>query len=179
MGNRSRQIAQPARATLILAAILGMASCTAVDATVERVQQQVQKWTRTPGEKMDMNPDKVWVAESCGDRRLPFFRMDENEVTPSTIETGEEINHRIIYTMCPNRPYEAIQGQLRTSVYLGSQVVSVDTVDQFEIKPGKWIVDTNILVPKEAQAGVYWLDVVFNSPGLRFKERSNSFGATR
>lgn len=179
MGNRSRQIAQPARAALIFAAILGMASCATVDATVERVQQRIQKWTRTAGEKMDMNPDTVWVAESCGERMLPFFRMDENKVTPSTIETGEEINHRIIYTMCPKRPYEAIQGQLRTSVYLGSQVVMVDTVDQFEIKPGKWIVDTNILVPKEAQAGVYWLDVVFNSPGLRFKERSNSFGATR
>jgi hypothetical protein len=62
-----------------------------------------------------------------------------------------------------------IQGPFRTNVYQSSQLVRSNTDNNFTIHPGKWVVDTQITIPREAPPGVYVLENGFSAPGASFK----------
>jgi hypothetical protein len=155
-------MAHRALAGLCLAVLL--AGCATVRNTVDRLQ----KASREPGEVMDADPDAVWQVEDCAAQPLPFFRLDRNEVKPSTLAAGESLNHRLIYTFCPETPEQVIEGALVTTVYDGTDTVFSDIVENFAIKPGRWIVDTEVIVPPEAEPGAYYLEVSFNESGAAF-----------
>ena len=164
------------RFVFLLTAALFLGSCAHVEKAwkgVERTGKRIWEiaWPLPePGEKLDKHPQDVWTDENCSSKRLPYFRLDDNKISPSTIAPGKTINHRFIYTMCSKNPGGTIPGRLRHQIYFQSQVVNTDVVNDFQIKPGRWIVDSHLNVPAEASPGVYYLQVDFNGAGAHFKK---------
>jgi hypothetical protein len=77
----------------------------------------------------------------------------------------------MIYSMCPQNPTEVVVGKLHTRIrHRGTPIVR-DTVNDYEIRPGRWIVDAFVTVPEAAQPGVYAFEVEFESTTLTFDER--------
>ncbi len=55
------------------------------------------------------------------------------------------------------------------------EVVLIDRVAGFEIKPGRWSVDSSVRLPETAETGVYALEVHFHEGTVRLDE-SLTFG---
>lgn len=70
--------------------------------------------------------------------------------------------------MCPRTADSAVRGRLTTSVYYGLRSIQTEKTENFEIKPGRWVVDTDIFVPVGAAPGEYSLRTNFSSPGINF-----------
>ena len=130
---------------------------------------------RSPGERLVALPEEVAAEHGCGERSLPHFSLERNEVNPKRVRAGDELNHRMVYAMCPARPTEVIEGTLVTRFRHKGRVLRSDPLSNFEIKPGRWSVDAFIRVPPGAETGVYALEIAFRSSTLRFEE-SLEFG---
>lgn len=125
---------------------------------------------RSPGEKMRLSPSEVWSREDCSNRILPFFRMDQNNIVPENVRPGEKISHRMEYSVCPRTADSAVRGRLTTSVYYGLRPIQTEKTDNFEIRPGRWVVDTDIYVPIGAMPGEYSLRTIFSSLEINFTD---------
>ena len=152
---------------IILAAVLG--GCAQVQATANHTVEWFQFATRSPGETMETHPKDIWERENCDDRSLPFLRLDRNEVKPSTVGAGDKMNHRFAYTMCPTTPSEVLRGPLRTTINHEGKPIFRDTAEDFVVKPGAWIVDSTIVIPGNAEPGIYGLEVSFAGRTASFK----------
>lgn len=138
----------------------------------ERIQGafwEMEMGMRSPGDKLLARPEAVWAEYACADKPLPFLKLEENEVLPPRTTAGKEVNHRLVYGMCPKMPSEVVRGDLSRRIYYRGQVVFEDVATSFEVKPGKWSVDAFITIPREAEAGVYSLDTSFSGDRLSFK----------
>jgi hypothetical protein len=143
-----------------------------VDTVVDSVMDSPSSQDRSPGEKMKKDASRVWSYEDCDNQTLPFFRLDLNDVSPVSVRAGEKVSHRLQYSMCPNVPDGTIKGRLTTSIYYDARKIYTDQVNNFEIKPGQWIVDA-VLVPETAKPGTYSLQVNFSSRGTNFRDSTN------
>ncbi|MGZ9190573.1 MAG: hypothetical protein ACXW39_11010 [Nitrospira sp.] len=94
-------------AVALVTPVLFAASCADVDSLVHDVVESttsIWREDRSPGEKMQKDASKVWKQENCYNQALPFFRLDVNEVSPTSVRSGEKFNHRLQYSMCPSVP---------------------------------------------------------------------------
>lgn len=157
-------------ATLLVALALA-SGCTSV-------YWAVKKSLRSPGEKLEDFPEKVWNEYDCDGRKLPFVRIEKNEVTPPRLRAGAEFNHRLAYVLCPEVPTKVVRGRLETRILFRGRAIVREADARFEIKPGRWTVDTFIQVPEQAEVGIYALQVEFHSPKLHFERRA-SFAVDR
>ena len=130
---------------------------------------------REPGQRLLDLPEKVEARYGCEKRRLPHFELERNEINPNRIRPGGEINHRIVYALCPLRRTEVVVGTLTTRVRFKGSVVLRESIPDFEIKPGRWSVDAFVRLPENAESGVYALEVEFERGRVRFDE-SLTFG---
>jgi hypothetical protein len=144
-----------------------------VDTVVDSVTEPASLQDRSPGEKIRRDASSVWSHEDCDKQTLPFFRLDLNDVSPASVRAGEKVSHRLQYSMCPNVSDGTIKGRLTTSIYYDTRKIHTDQVNNFEIKPGQWIVDTDVLVPERAKPGVYLLQVNFSSRETNFRDSTN------
>lgn len=131
---------------------------------------QIEKAMRKPGEKIVTLPEKVAVEYKCNEKQLPFFYVEKNEVSPTMISPGMELNHHLVYVMCPTVPSEVINAILFRRIYYQGKMIFQDITENFKIKPGRWVVDVYIIVPPKATQGVYSLEMEIKSDKIRFKD---------
>lgn len=156
--------------------ILGICGgCQSFDPAEElqSLMWHVEKLMRKPGETLVGHPDAVWKEFDCAHQQLPFVAIDLNEIRPTTIAAGNEFGHRLIYSLCPQRAGDAVVGDLYRRVVFKGNTVFEDVSRQQELKPGKWRIDAFISIPKEAQAGVYSVEVTFASGSMQFERNAN------
>ena len=122
-----------------------------------------------------MDPDRVWALEGCESQPLPFLRLDQSEAIPPTVKPGGLLNYRFPYTACVPAQPGYILGRLQTTLSFKGKNLSTRTDDGFPVETGRWIVDTNIAIPKDATLGVYVLEATLAAIGTTIKDRV-SFG---
>lgn len=132
---------------------------------------KLRRAIREPGEKLVALPDDVSDEYECAERRLPFFALERHELNPLRLRAGAEFNHRMVYALCPAHPTEVVSGTLVTRIRFKGRVIVRERLANFELKPGRWIVDAFVRLPDDAEVGVYALEVVFEGGPVRMNER--------
>lgn len=160
------------RRSLFCVICLVLASCGAVPIgrnEAESLSHEIPK----PGRKLLMIPDRVWENETCDVRPLPYLRLERTEITAATVGPGNSLIYRFPYTACVPAQPGYILGRFRTTVSLGDKELSTRTDDTFPVETGRWTVDTEITVPKDAQPGVYSLEATLTLKGMMIQDRLN------
>ncbi len=110
----------------------------------------------------------------CAERSLPFFIVELDELVPPRVRAGGEFNHRMVYALCPAAPTQVVSGGLSTRIRFRGEPIFHETEAVYELRPGRWRVDTIVEVPDHAEPGVYAYEIEFASASLRF-ERGLTF----
>lgn len=132
------------------------------------VRWSFQRAFRDPGERLTAFPEEVWEEYDCAQQKRPFFVMEKNEIAPQRVVSGADFGHRMVYAMCPHRATEVVAGRLSTQIrFKGSPIVR-DTIEDWEIKPGRWVVDAFVQIPEAAEPGVYAYEVAFEGGSVQF-----------
>jgi hypothetical protein len=153
---------------LVAAAPLALASCAPV-------YQQAIAAMRRPGERIATTPDRVWREFDCESRARPFVQAESLQLVPERIRPGGRINYRIVYVMCPVQPSQVIAIPVFRKLLHNGQQVASSVKENFEIKPGRWVVDAFFTLPANSPPGVYTLEVSFESPGGQTHKQVRSF----
>jgi len=132
------------------------------------VRGSIQKTLRKEGIENMSFPEVVWEEYDCDSQRRPFFVVEENEIVPTKIKPGGEFNHRMVYAMCPVRRTAVVAGQLTTRIRFKGEAIVDNTQGDHEIKPGRWVVDSFVEIPEDAEPGIYAYQVKFSGKGLAF-----------
>jgi len=130
---------------------------------------------RDPGERLLALPQEIADEYDCATRTLPHFQLERNEVNPLRVRAGAEFNHRLVYALCPTAPTAVVPGKFTTRIVFKGRDLVVQSIPNFEIKPGRWIVDAFVRLPENAETGVYALEIGFSSKSIQFDE-SVTFG---
>jgi hypothetical protein len=117
---------------------------------------------REPGHRNETFPDEVAEEYHCDMRPLPFFQFEKNELVPRRVKPGGEFNHRLVYVLCPETPTAVVPGTLHTRVLFEGKTIVEDTVAE-KLRPGRWILDSFVSMPKDVEPGLYAMDVRFES----------------
>ncbi len=134
------------------------------------VVAEARKSLRAPGEQLRELPEAVAAEYDCADKVLPHLEIEGSELLPERLRPGEELNHRLIYALCPTEPTEVVRGNLETRIRHKGEAFVIDRITGYELKPGRWVIDAFIELPTDAETGVYALEVAFQSPELSFEE---------
>lgn len=127
---------------------------------IEELNQKFKRSIRKPGEKMVSSPEETSKKYFCNRSRSNTIFIEKSYITPNRVKPGEEINHRIRYAKCPDSP-SIINGKINRKVsYSGAELF--EDITQYSFKPGTWVIDIFIEVPKEASYGNYRLDSVIS-----------------
>jgi hypothetical protein len=132
--------------------IVALSGCTAI-------QQQILAAARQPGERIETTPDRVWQELGCAKRERPFVRIETMEILPEMIKPGGRVNYRLVYAMCPYKPTEVVKSRVIRKMLFNGEQVARNVKDGFELKPGRWVVDSFFTLPRESPLGVYALEV--------------------
>lgn len=125
------------------------------------------------GKKQLLAPGDPALARACVQVKQRYLWIDRVEVMPSPVDPGGEMNHRFIYTFCPQGPVERIRGTLTTRVVRDGRALITDTENNYTLTPGQWAVDARIVIPPNAEAGAYTLETGFVAGGAAFKRSTN------
>jgi hypothetical protein len=156
-------------------ALLGLLALVLASTGCANLLGRMKRAMRSPGEQLVALPASVSKEYHCDEKHLPYLKVEKNEIAPNLVEAGSAFNHRIVYAMCPRHVTEVVPGTLDTRIRYKGQVIVDDKVKDYEIKPGRWIVDSLVHLPESAETGVYALEVEFRSPTLRMDEKA-TFG---
>jgi hypothetical protein len=154
--------------SLLLLSLAALSGCSAL-------YQQVVAAARQPGEHVATTPDQVWHDFSCGKRDRPFVQVESMEVLPEMIKPGGRVNYRLIYVMCPIKPSEVIKTVVSRRMLFKGEQVARNVNDAFELKPGRWVVDSFFTLPTNSPLGVYSLEVGFEAPNGHAHKKTRSF----
>jgi hypothetical protein len=124
----------------------------------------------TPGAKLVATADQVAQQYGCAKRKLPHFVLEESTATPTPIAAGAELDHRLAYALCPARADTGVSGKLRTRILYEGKAVVDDSAD-YQLLPGRIVVDTLIGLPPTAPPGGYELEVSFIGASVRFSTK--------
>lgn len=125
----------------------------------------------TPGKKLAMIPEQAWESENCQSRPLPHLRLERSELTAPAVSRGNSIIYRFPYIACVPAQPGYILGRFRTTISLAGKALSTRSDDTFPVETGKWIIDTDIAVPKDAEPGVYTLEGFLAVKGVTIQDR--------
>ena len=153
---------------IIGGSVLGVAGCATL-------YQQTVAAIRQPGDQIETTPDDVWRELDCENRTRPFVKAESMEIVPERIRPGARVNYRLIYVMCPARPSEVITTRISRRLLYKGQEVAASVNEAFEIKPGRWIVDSFFTLPANSPLGIYALEVSFESPRGEEHKQARSF----
>jgi len=148
--------------------LVALAGCSAL-------YQQAVAAIRQPGDHIATTPDQVWLDFRCTERKRPFARVESMEVVPQMIKPGARVNYRLSYVMCPRKPSETIKTSLQRRILFRGEQVARDVKDDFELKPGRWVVDSFFTLPTNSPLGVYALEVGFKMPNGGAHNKARSF----
>ena len=157
MGN-SKALAALALATLCAA---GGAGCAYLPESVERP-------FRKPGERLAEFPEQVSAEYNCANQKLPWFKLEKLEIWPKHLEAGQELGHRLVYSLCTANPTAVVTGKLETRIIYRGEPIVRDTDAKYDLRPGRWVVDVMVTVPPSAPGGLYALELEFKGGGVKF-----------
>ena len=123
-----------------------------------------------PGEEMLEWPEAIWTSYECGARKRPYLRIEEVKLFPERVTAGSAFNHRVVYSLCPEKPGISVKGKLITALYHRGKKLYSDLDEDFELKPGRWRVDSSVKVPAGAKPGVYAIELNMRHRSVRFRE---------
>lgn len=155
-------------AGMLLAAAIAFTGCAPV-------YQQAIARIRRPGEQIATTPEQIWRDFKCAHRERPFVRAESMEVVPAKINPGSRVNCRLVYVMCPVNPSEVIKTRVFRRIFYKGHQVAANVNEAFEIKPGRWIVDSFFTLPLNSPPGVYALEVSFQSPDGQAHSKMRTF----
>lgn len=159
-----------ARTALLVCLCLSVLGCAS-----SQWAGRAKRALREPGEHLLDLPERVAADYGCAERALPYFELERNEINPNRIRAGGELNHRIVYALCPRSSTEVVSGELTTRVRFKGAVLLTERIPGFEFKPGRWSVDAFVRLPKAAEKGVYALEIRFEKGPVHLDE-SLTFG---
>lgn len=153
---------------LVAAAALALGGCSPV-------YQQAIAAIRKPGEKVATTPDRIWREFKCETRARPFVQTESLQLVPERTTPGGRINYRLVYVMCPLHPSQVIATRVSRKILYQGQQVAMNVNENFEIKPGRWVVDAFFTLPANSPLGIYTLEVSFESPKGQAHKQVRSF----
>ena len=163
-----------------LAAALLVAFATLGCQTGHLLSGHAKRLLRSPGEKLTALPERVAKEYGCDRVARPFFRLEQNEIVPDRVVAGSKVNHRLVYALCATGTTNVVRGALVTRVLYAGRTILRDRQARYELKPGRWTVDSTLEIPDAAKVGVYAIEVAFESASVRFRdERSFAVAASR
>jgi len=139
----------------LAAALAGCMLSAACDQAADGLAEE--RIPAEPGKKLIRLPAKVWEREKCGTRALPYLRLDHTGIAPKSVKPGGSINYRFTYTACVPKQPGYMLGRFQTEISQDGKKVSTRTDDNYPVETGKLVVDTHIVVPKDAAPGTYTL----------------------
>ena len=151
-----------------------LAGAVAVPGCTTLYQQAVAA-IRQPGEQIATTPDEVWKEMDCSNRQRPFVQAESMEIVPEKVKPGGRVNYRLVYVMCPAQPSEVIKTKVARRMLFKGEQVAANVHEGFELKPGRWVVDSFFTLPPESPLGVYALEVGFEAPNGMSHKRVRSF----
>ncbi|MGH2898919.1 MAG: hypothetical protein ACRDMZ_09620 [Solirubrobacteraceae bacterium] len=125
---------------------------------------------RKPGQKLADFPAAVSAQYGCDQKKLPWFKLESLEIWPQRLTAGSELGHRMVYVLCTAGPSEVVTGKLETRILHRGAAVFSDAQPNYDLRPGRWIVDVFVKVPAEAGDGLYSLSLDFKSPAVQFTQ---------
>ena len=158
------------RRALLVLALVPLMACSSISNGASDMVSGLQKSMRAPGHNLSDFPEKVAEQYECSRQRLPYFQLEENELLPIELHSGGELNHRMVYALCADKPSGIVRGRLSTRIHYKGEPIVSDTIDDFEIQPGRWVVDSFVALPETAPPGIYAYQVEFVGKGVRFNE---------
>jgi hypothetical protein len=123
-----------------------------------------------PGRKLVVLPDTVWKRESCEARPLPYLRLERSDVRPKQARAGEEVIYRLAYVACVPPQPGYLLGKIQTRIAFEDRLLSERADANYPVETGKWVVNTKIEVPAEAQPGRYVLSATVSAAGGSLKD---------
>src|SRR5262245_26602371 len=156
------------RIAIALSILTGLSGCSAI-------QQQIIAAARQPGEQIETTPDQIWRELDCAKRERPYVHVESLEILPEMIKPGGRVNYRLVYAMCPQKPSEIVKTRVVRSMLFKGEQVARNVKDNFELKPGRWLVDSFFTLPPTSPLGVYALEVGVEGPNGQTQKRVGSF----
>jgi hypothetical protein len=147
-----------------------LAACADPSAQPPQVDSQ-QSQVLEPGRKLTAIPERAWAIENCASRPLPFVRLDRTEIVPATVKPGASVIYRFPFSACVPPQPGYLLGRFRTTVSLGGKEINTRSDETYPIETGGWSIDTEILVPREAQPGLYNIEAELAVKGVRVQDR--------
>jgi hypothetical protein len=130
--------------------------------------EPIERPFRKPGVRLEQFPEDVSSEYNCASQKLPWFKLEKLEIWPKHLQAGEELGHRLVYSLCTAKPTAVVTGKLETRIiYLGEAIVR-DTDVKYDLRPGRWVVDVMVQVPPTAPDGLYALELEFKGGGVKF-----------
>lgn len=124
------------------------------------IQQQIVAAARQPGDHVATTPEQLWKESTCERSERPSVKVESLEVLPEKIKPGGRVNYRLTYAMCPvNKFSETLAARTTRTINYKGQEVARNSKESFELKAGRWTVDSFFTLPLEAPLGVYALEV--------------------
>jgi len=139
------------------------------------IRQQVVAGARQPGDRIATTPETVIKEANCAKRQRPFMQFESMEILPERVKPGARVNYRVVYVMCPIKLYESIKTRVTRNMFFKGEQVARNVKDGFELKPGRWIVDSFFTLPPDSPMGVYALEVAFDTPNGYDQKQVRSF----
>lgn len=156
---------------LVVAGLI-VVSCSEVPGPPKQVELPPPEVPK-PGKKMVMAPELTWESEGCESRPSPYIRVERSELTAPTVQPGNSIVYRFPYSACVFAQPGYIPGRFRTTISFAGKALSTRSDDTFPVETGKWVVDTDISVPKSAEPGVYSIEATLAAKNMTIQDRIN------
>lgn len=159
------------KALAALALLLAGTTCAHLPSPLDRP-------FRKPGERLASFPEEVTAEFACAKKKLPWLFVERQELWPKRVRAGAELGHRLVYVLCTAAPTEVVPGKFETRIVHRSNAVVLESLPNYDLRPGRWIIDFFVQVPPDAAQGVYALEVAFEGAALKFV-REETFAVER
>jgi hypothetical protein len=140
------------------------------------LQQQIVAAARQPGDRVATTPEQLWKESTCERSDQPSVKVESLEVLPEKVKPGGRVNYRLTYAMCPvNKFSETLGARTTRTISYKGQEVARNSKEVFELKAGRWTVDSFFTLPLESPLGVYALEVAVQTPSGATQKLVRSF----
>ena len=107
---------------------------------------------------------KISEEYHCDRKKLPFIIIEQNGFPSTSVQAGKDIQHRFVYAACTSNQ-QPIYGSLKRKISeaKGGSTIVPQVTPNFEIKPGRWVVNDIVRVPPTAKPGNYNFNLIISS----------------
>ena len=116
-------------------------------------------------------PEDVWNKEKCESRPLPHIRVDRSDIQPKTAKRGDEIVYTLVYSACVPPQPGYVLGEILTHIYFNGRLKSRRSDTEYPVETGKWMVNTAVAVPANAEPGMYDVEAVVSAGGATIRDK--------